>query len=99
MLPTRSYRAKPPPTPQRSQQIREDCCASRPYSEQRLLVAAGRLQADSVVTLRREHAALRGAGEIAFLDQERFVHFLERVGFLADRDRDGAESDGTALVV
>ena len=68
-------------------------------SEQGALIAARALEADGVVTLRRQHAPLRRALKVAFLNEERLVHFLERLRLLAHRHRDRAHAHGAAPVI
>ena len=68
-------------------------------SEQRALFAARRLEPDGLVSLRGKHATLWSALKIAFLDQERFVHFLERFRLLSYRHRNGAHAHRPAPVV
>ena len=63
------------------------------------LFAAEWFQADDLPALVCEDAALSGALQVAFLNQERFVNFFEGVGLFADSDGDGAKPDGAALVV
>ena len=67
--------------------------------EQGALVAARGLESNRMVSLRRKHAALWRALKVAFLDEERFVNFLERLRLLAHRHRDGAHAHRTAPVV
>jgi hypothetical protein len=68
-------------------------------SEQSALFAAGRFEPDSVVALRGKYATLWSALKVAFLDEKRFVHFLERFRFLSHRHRDGAHAHRPAPVV
>ena len=63
------------------------------------MLAAEGLQADGGVALGGEEAALGGALEVAFLDEEGLVDFLERLGLLADGDGDRAHADGLAAVI
>ena len=56
-------------------------------------------EADGGVAFRRKRAALGCALEVAFLNEKRFVHFFERLGFFADGDGDRAHADGTAAIV
>ena len=46
-----------------------------------------------------EDAALGGALEVTFLDEEGFMDFFQGLGFFADGDGDGAHADGAAAVV
>jgi hypothetical protein len=69
------------------------------FSQQRALFAAGGLQANGDVTLRGKNAALWRALKVAFLDEERFMYFLERLRLLAHRDRNGAHADRSTPVV
>jgi len=73
--------------------------AEAALSEQGALIAARSLEADGVITLRGKHAALWRALKVAFLDQERFVHFLERLRLLAHRHRDRAHAHWAAPVI
>jgi hypothetical protein len=67
--------------------------------QQSALLAARELEANGRVSLRSQHAALWRALKVTFLDEKRFVHFLERLRLLAHRDRDGAHADGAAAVI
>jgi hypothetical protein len=68
-------------------------------SEQAALVAAERLETDGSVALGGQHAALRRALKIAFLNEERLVHFFQRFRLFAHGDGDRAHANGTAAVV
>jgi hypothetical protein len=68
-------------------------------SQQGGLLAAERLEPDRAVTFRGQHATLRRALQVTFLDQERLVHFFERLRLLAHRDRNRAHADRAAAVV
>jgi hypothetical protein len=73
--------------------------AEAAFSEQSALLAARRLEPDGVVTLRGKHATLWSALKVAFLDEERFVHFLERFRLLSHRNRYRAHANGPAPIV
>lgn len=70
-----------------------------PLEKCRLVGAGEGVQADGGVAFRSEDATFAGALKIAFLDQERFVHFFEGLGLFAHGDGDGADADGAAAVV
>src|SRR5690606_11099281 len=57
------------------------------------------LEAERLVGFGGEDAALRGALQVTFLNEKRFVDFLQRVRFLANGDGDSAEPDRTAFVI
>jgi hypothetical protein len=86
------------PVPADAQPI-DLAAADAALSQQRALFAAHRLESDGMVTLRGKHAPLWRALKVAFLDEERFMHFLERLRFLAHGHRDRAHADGPAPVV
>ena len=73
--------------------------AEAALSEQRALFAARRLEPDGMVTLRGKHATLWSALKVAFLDEERFMNFLERFRLLSHRHRYGAHAYRPAPVV
>src|SRR5687767_10234539 len=56
---------------------------ARGRSEQGALLAARGLQSNGLVAFRGMHAALWRALKVAFLDEERFMNFLERLRLLA----------------
>src|SRR5438105_3042288 len=49
------------------------CMVWRNLQQRRLTATGCGLEADGTVTLRREDASLRGAGEVSLLDQERLM--------------------------
>src|SRR3954469_5634821 len=63
------------------------------------LIAGRRLQSNRMVTFRGKHAPLWRALKVAFLDQKRFVYFLERLRLLAHGHRDGAHAHGATPVI
>ena len=69
------------------------------FSEQRALIAGRRLEPDGVVALRGKNATLWSALKVAFLDEKRFVHFLERFRLLAHRHGNGAHAHGPAPII
>lgn len=84
-------------TPERTAPATGNAVAA--LSEQAALFAARRLEADRMIPLRRQHAALWRALKVSFLDEERLVHFLQRLRLLAHRHRNGAHANGAAPVV
>ena len=68
-------------------------------SKQRALFAARRLEADGMIPFRGKNSTLWSTLKVAFLDEKRFVHFLERLRLLAHRHRNGAHAYGAAPVV
>jgi hypothetical protein len=62
---------------------------SRVSLKQPGLAAAGSLEAQNFVAQFRRHAALRGAVEVAFHDEERLIDFLQSVRLLAHGDGQG----------
>jgi len=57
------------------------------------------MQAHDVPALFGENPALGGALQVAFLNQEGLVDFLQGVGFFADGDGHSAEADRAATIV
>src|ERR1041385_9131997 len=54
-------------------------------------------EAELPVRIRHRDAALRRALDVAFHDQIRLVHFLERACFFAHRDRQRIQSNRSAV--
>ena len=73
--------------------------AAMALSEQSALFAAQRFEPNGMVALRGKYTTLWSALKVAFLDEKRFVHFLERFRFLAHRHRNGAHAHRTSPVV
>src|SRR6185369_4981543 len=74
----------------------KDPAAWAAFSEEAGLTILDRLQPEFSVAQLRGDAALRRALEVAFHDQIRLVHFLERIRLLAHRDRQRAHADGAS---
>ena len=75
----------------------EDMASLESLQKLILLAPGRRLQSELAIRVRRRDAALRRAFDVAFHDQVRLVHFLERARFFADRDGERIQADRTAI--
>src|SRR5215510_5750157 len=80
----------------RKKEVCFDVQARSALAEQGWLTARRDFQTELLKTQFRGYAALRGAFEIAFHDQVRFINFLKRVGLFAHSDGQRTDPDRTA---